>query len=324
MIKIALATAHLLGLKKIKIEDKSLPSTAHFMTTGRCLYNCSFCTQARLSKQDGQYLSRVVWPEFEKDKIKDILKKNLDKKFKRICLQVTQSPDYLEKTLEFIEYIKNISRLPISVSIRLKNLKEIEMLFDKGVNRIGLSLDVVDETDYRKIKKANYQEFLNFLLKAGKRFPGRITTHLIIGFSETEKQVVELIKKLHENRITVSLFAFTPVPGTALAKQKPPLLTKYRRVQLAQFLITSGWQYRFKFNKQDELISVGWEKNDLLEKLYKTSLFQTCGCTGCNRPYYNERPGGKLYNYPYKLSNNEFRQAIEDLNFKNYDKKICL
>jgi biotin synthase len=313
MIKIALATAHLLGLKKTKINDKSLPSTAHFMTTGRCLYNCSFCTQARFSKQDGQYLSRVIWPEFEKDKIKEILRENLDKKFKRICLQVTQSPDYLEKTLKFLDYIKKLSHLPLSVSIRPRNLKEVRLLFEKGVSRLGLALDVVNEADYQKIKKANYQEFLKFLLKVSKEFPGRITTHLIIGFSETEKQVVELIKKLHENQITVSLFAFTPVPGTALAKQKPPQLAKYRRIQLAKFLITGVWQYRFKFNKQDELISVGWKKKDLLEKLYGTSLFQTCGCTGCNRPYYNERPGDMLYNYPYKLSNNEFRQAIEDL-----------
>jgi len=128
MIKIALATAHLLGLKKTKIENKSLPTTAHFMTTGRCLYNCSFCTQARSSKQDGQYLSRIIWPEFKEDEIKEILRKNLDKKFKRICLQVTQSPDYLEKTLKFIDYIKDLSQLPLSVSIRLRNIEEVQIL----------------------------------------------------------------------------------------------------------------------------------------------------------------------------------------------------
>ena len=30
--------------------------------------------------------------------------------------------------------------------------------------------------------------------------------------------------------------------------------------------------------------------------------FQTPGCPGCNRPYYNERPGGPMYNYPHPLS----------------------
>lgn len=316
MIKIALATAHLLGLKKTKIENKSLPTTAHFMTTGRCLYNCSFCTQARSSKQDGQYLSRVIWPEFEEDEIKEILKKNLDKKFKRICLQVTQSPDYLKKTFEFIDYIKNLSRLPISVSIRPKNVEEVKILFEKGVSRLGLALDVVDENDYKKIKKANYQEFLKFLLKIAKKYPNKITTHLIIGFSETEKQAVELLKKFHKNKIIVALFAFTPVPGTALARQKPPQLVKYRRIQLARFLITGNWQHQFKFNKRGELISVGWKKKDLIEKFCGTSLFQTCGCSGCNRPYYNERPGKKLYNYPYRLSNDEFRQAIEEMDLE--------
>ncbi|MEK7633537.1 MAG: radical SAM protein [Patescibacteria group bacterium] len=316
MIKIALATAHVLGLKKTKIEDKSLPSTAHFMTTGRCVYDCSFCTQARSAKLDDQYLSRIIWPEFEKDKIKEILREKLDKKFKRICLQVTQSPGYLEKTLEFLEYIKKLSHLPLSVSIRPRNLKEVQLLFKKGVSRLGLALDVVDEIDYQKIKKGNYQEFLKFLLKAGKQFPGKITTHLIIGFSETEKQVIELIKKLHQNRLTMALFALTPIQGTALAKQKPPKLVKYRRVQLAQFLITGHWRCDLRFNKQGELRSVGWKKKDLLEKLYGTNLFQTSGCSGCNRPYYNEKPSGMLYNYPYKLSKNEFRQAINELNLE--------
>lgn len=316
MIRIALATAHVLGLKKIRIEAKSLPTTAHFMTTGRCLYDCSFCTQARSSKRDEQYLSRVVWPEFEKEKIKEILRKKLDRNFKRICLQVTQSINYFDQTLSFIDYIKGLSRLPISVSIRLKSMGEAQVLFDKGVDQLGLSLDVVDHKDFLKIKKSNYNEFLKFLLSAGRRFPGRITTHIIIGFSETEKQVIELIRNLYRNNVSVALFAFTPVRETAFEDKKPPDLSKYRKIQLAHLMIKDRWKYRLRFDKEGNLRSIGWNQKNMKEKLENSKLFQTSGCPDCNRPYYNERSSGKLYNYPYKLSQNEFRQAIEDLHLE--------
>ena len=314
MIKIALATAHALGLKKTKIEKRCLPTTAHFMTTGRCLYDCSFCTQARSSKKKDQYLSRVIWPEFEEDRIREVLKNTLEKKFKRICLQVTQSPDYLVNTINFIEYIKGICSLPLSVSIRPKNLEEVKLLFGKGIDRMGLALDVVDKDDYQKVKKGNFGRFYQFLTEANRLFPGRITTHIIIGFSETEKQAITLIKKLHDEGITVALFALTPVTETAASLNQPPEIGKYRRIQLARYLITNNLKYKFAFNKEGELTGIGFGKNYLLKKLQKTPVFQTCGCLGCNRPFYNERPGKKPYNYPYRMSNVEFKEAIEDLN----------
>ncbi|MEA3355178.1 MAG: radical SAM protein [Patescibacteria group bacterium] len=317
MIKIATGTAHVLGLKKTKIDNKALPTTAHFMTTGQCVYDCSFCSQAKSSKKNRQYLSRVTWPIFNKKEIEEKLQKNLNTQFKRICLQIVQSTDYLKQTLDFIDYIKKISNLPLSVSIRTKNFKEIKMLFNKNVNRIGLAIDTINQNDYKRIKKGNFKEALDFISLVAKNFPNRITTHLIIGFSETEKETIELMKKLNDLKITISLFAFTPIAGTELETIKPPTIQKYRHIQLAHFLITHQMEKQFKFNKKDELISFGYSKKELLTKLQPTSVFETTGCPFCNRPYYNEKPGTLLYNYPYKLSKKEFKQAINNLG------KIC-
>jgi biotin synthase len=41
--------------------------------------------------------------------------------------------------------------------------------------------------------------------------------------------------------------------------------------------------------------------------------FQTTGCLDCNRPYYNERPGKTMYNYPGPLSADQVRQALEEV-----------
>jgi len=41
--------------------------------------------------------------------------------------------------------------------------------------------------------------------------------------------------------------------------------------------------------------------------------FQTCGCPDCNRPFYNERPGGVMYNYPRPLTPVEARRAMAEM-----------
>jgi len=48
---------------------------------------------------------------------------------------------------------------------------------------------------------------------------------------------------------------------------------------------------------------------DELQKKRGGEPFQTSGCTGCNRPYYNETPGEELYNYPKPLTTEETKAA---------------
>jgi len=38
--------------------------------------------------------------------------------------------------------------------------------------------------------------------------------------------------------------------------------------------------------------------------------FRTSGCKGCNRPFYNERPSGPMYNYPRPLTPDEAAEAL--------------
>jgi biotin synthase len=40
--------------------------------------------------------------------------------------------------------------------------------------------------------------------------------------------------------------------------------------------------------------------------------FMTRGCPDCNRPYYNERPGGPMYNYPFPLGTGEAERALKE------------
>jgi biotin synthase len=67
---------------------------------------------------------------------------------------------------------------------------------------------------------------------------------------------------------------------------------------------------KFEFNSKGEIVSFGYSIQELKRAL-EPSAFQTSGCPGCNRPFYNERPSSRMYNYPKTLSNKEFEEEIQ-------------
>ena len=54
--------------------------------------------------------------------------------------------------------------------------------------------------------------------------------------------------------------------------------------------------------------------NESLESIIASGLpFQTSGCPDCNRPYYNEKPSGPIYNYPNKPNKEEIEKIKKQL-----------
>jgi lipoyl synthase len=90
-------------------------------------------------------------------------------------------------------------------------------------------------------------------------------------------------------------------------------LAAYRRLQVARDLICVRHlrMDRFVFSATGQLLDYG--VGDLEMTLADGTAFRTSGCPDCNRPYYNERPGGVMYNYPRPLTQEEARQAITEL-----------
>jgi biotin synthase-related radical SAM superfamily protein len=141
---------------------------------------------------------------------------------------------------------------------------------------------------------------------------GHVAVHLIVGLGETEREMTEMIQRMHDLGVIVGLFAFTPVRGTAMQDQPPPLLNTYRRMQVTRHLISHDLATLgdFAFSAEGRLVSSG--RSDLAKILADGLAFQTSGCPDCNRPFYNERPGGPLYNYPRLLTPEEALRAISE------------
>lgn len=257
-------------------------------------------------------LSRVNWPPWDKEVVLTAVQQAYSRgEIQRCCLQVTVSEGYLERVKEIAGRMGHQVPLGASVVARADQAGE---LLEAGLERVGLSLDAVTEEAYRRVKKGSLAEALAVIEEAARRCQGRIATHVMAGLGETEEELACMMERLQEWGVTVALFAFTPIPGTEMADEPPPPLDSYRRIQVARYLIHCGLTSTkdFTFSPEGRIVSFGIPDDEIREVLANGEAFETSGCPGCNRPYYNEPPSGPLYNYPRPLTSSETWKATEE------------
>jgi biotin synthase len=212
--------------------------------------------------------------------------------------------------------------VPISLSCPPFTKAQFKELAQAGADRISIALDAATEQLFNKIKGAQTQSPYQWkqqhqALKEAVEIFGKnqVYTHLIVGLGETEKQIIETIQQCSDAGIIPSLFAFTPVTGTKLEKTLQPPLETYRRIQLARHLIIHR-KTRFenmKFNHEQRITDYGISRTILHQVIEEGTPFCTSGCPECNRPYYNERPGGPMYNYPRQPLPDEINEITRQL-----------
>ncbi len=312
MIRISAGSAACMGLNTSQMD--AYPTTAYLLSGNLCLMNCSFCPQANGENEALNRLGRVTWPEFSWAEVEYSLIHAEKKGIGRICLQSVRHADGIETLLDIIARLKQLSKLPISLSAWIQNEEEAVRLIEAGAERVSVSLDVVNPLAYQSIKGGSLQKRLDLLFACARRLPGQISTHIICGLGESEAEALSLINRLVEANVTVALFAFVPLKGTPLEKRLPPAIDSYRRIQAGYYLLRAkaAELSSFKF-KNGHLVTFGKSVPQLKTLLAGGTAFQTSGCPDCNRPFYNERPGGIIYNYHRKLNRNERENALRVL-----------
>ncbi len=300
-MRVAIGTAAVLGLARCKQE--CLPTTAHLLMPGQCLLDCAFCAQAS-SAPDTDRLSRIAWPEFELSQALKALEAG-SSKFKRVCLQTINGSGGAEAILDYAMQIIKATDLPTSVDIRTTDMGLIDALFVAGADVVGLPLDAVTPQIYEDVRGGSFQEHLDLLEAASSKHPGRISTHIIVGLGESEKEILRALEKLHEWGVRVGLFALTTVQTEQGKWLTPPRLEAYRRIQAAKWLVENNHPSP-SVNRAREIY---FSDKDLLN--VPGRAFQTSGCKDCNRPYYNERPGDVPFNYPCSLSREDYKTAMK-------------
>jgi biotin synthase-related radical SAM superfamily protein len=307
-IRVSVGTAIVLGLLEGKLD--AAPTTAYLMTynADKCTANCGFCPQARTSQSNAELLSRVTWPAFTtKNVLKKITNATQHRKIKRVCIQALNYPQVFTHLAALITAIKQHATIPVSVSCQPLNKENTRRLAEAGADRIGIALDAATEKLFNQIKgaKANgpyrwNQQFTQLRQAVNLFGKGNVSTHLIIGLGETEKEAVNLIQQSVNTGVLPALFAFTPIRGTTLENKPQPTLASYRRIQLARCLITNrhATLTDMHFDTNGKITNFGINKAQLTQIVESGKPFLTSGCPDCNRPFYNEKPSGPIYNYP--------------------------
>jgi biotin synthase-related radical SAM superfamily protein len=324
-VRVSTGSAIAIDLLKGRLDAK--PTTVYLLMCRKekCSANCGFCPQARASKGRADRLSRVTWPAFPTEKvvegIKDTVKAGT---MKRVCIQTLNYPEAFDDVLLLVKEIKSHVVVPVSVSCKPLKPEKMKTLADAGVNRISIALDAATEKIFDKVKGRNiggpysWEKQHEALREAVNVFgEGSVSTHLIVGLGETEGELCQTIQWCVDSGVYPGLFAFTPIPGTALEDNPPPSLSSYRRAQVAHYSLTHRKVRleNMEFDKDGKITSFGISKEMLLEVIETGEPFITSGCPGCNRPYYNERPGGPLYNYPRQLQPEEIEEIKKTLDF---------
>lgn len=317
-IRVSTGSAVVLGLLDTKLD--AAPTTVYLMTNrrGKCDANCQFCPQARGSEGRADMLSRVTWPLFRTETVIDrIVGAFKDGKVMRVCIQALNYPRVLVHLSAVVGSIHSRVKIPISVSCQPLGKSSIIQLFEAGAERIGIPLDAATEEIFKKTKGIvvrgpyDWQKQRSLLNEAVGVFgKGKVSTHLIVGLGETEEQMTRMIQECVDKSVVPGLFAFTPIRGTALENESTPPLEKYRRIQLARYLILHDI-VRFEemsFSNEGNLADFGVDNKILRDVIERGEAFLTCGCPSCNRPYYNEKPSGPIFNYPRKMVRNEISQ----------------
>ena len=322
-VRVSLGTGMVLGLEEGNPPEHF--TTAFIMTYNEegCDANCAFCPQASGSVSDPKLLSRIGWPKVSfNDVVKGI---SVPGSVRRICIQTLNYPDVVTDVQDIVATIREVSNAPISVCIHPIDSKEMQILKEVGINNIGIAIDACTQSLFENIKGKGrdgpytWSGHIEAIGQAQSIFGvGNVTTHLIVGLGESEKQAAEFLMQMKEMQVRIALFAFTSIKGTSLEKIPQPELAVYRRIQILRHLLSGNkiTRKQISFDVHGKL-EFHVDTNILRESLSSGSAFRVTGCTGCNRPYYNERPRGPMYNYPRPLEEEEIDNALIEAGLVN-------
>ncbi len=322
-VRISVGTAMKLGFEKGKLPSHF--TTAFLMTYSEigCTANCAFCPQAASSTSSPEMLSRIGWPKYA---LTDVLKGLSETSgFERVCIQSLNYAHAVEDVVSIVNSIMPILDARVSVAIHPVSHSELISLQSSGIERIGIAIDACTPDLFEEIKgterKSGYSWDTH--IKAIKDAQGvfgadRVTTHLIVGLGESEKEISDFLFDMKDMGVRVGLFAFTAIKGTDLSANDSPQLGTYRRIQILRDLIARDLVQRdaVHFDAQGRLI-FPYGTEELKAKIASGNAFRVTGCPGCNRPYYNERPRGTMYNYPRPLKQDEIEKALEEAGLVN-------
>ncbi len=292
-----------------------------------CRSDCGYCGLAR--SRDGAYedksFIRVEWPLVETDELVDRLARYEDR-LTRLCISMVTHGYAYRDTLEITRRIRGRVKTPLSLLVAPPTLNEerLRELKDAGADMIGIGLDAVTEELFRQIRSdvprggLKWDNYWKIVDQSRDVFgPWKVNCHTLVGLGETDGDLMATFERLLERQIFSYLFCFNPEPDSAMADHPKPEVQRWRRVQLAKFLLEEcGLEPpAFDYDDGGALARIR-APAELVERVVSDALaFMTNGCPvagaepGGTRPMCSWRPGEAPRDYPWRPAEAE-RAAI--------------
>lgn len=329
-VQTSLAGAISLGLEPGRFMPNIRCTCLNLLLTyaGGCRASCSFCGLARSARAEGsKTFIRVKWPAYP---LTDILERIGGGRhpFKRACVSMITHDHAIEDACAVVRQVRQNTGLPVSGLLSptvMDGKKDLQKIRSAGADRAGIAIDAATEELFDRHRGAGvggphrWDLFWRCVADSVEVF-GRYMAgvHLITGLGETEEQMVHTIAKAYRMGAMTHLFSFFPEGGSILQHHPQPPLGKYRRIQLARYLINEGLADipDIHFSREGRIIDFGLDIGPCLQT---GEAFMTSGCPdsegrlACNRPFGNERASEPMRNYPYQPGPEEIRRILPQI-----------
>ena len=292
-----------------------------------CQSDCGYCglARSRMGAYEDKSFIRVEWPLVETDELIDRLARFEDR-LTRLCISMVTHGHSYRDTLDITTRIRGRVQTPLSLLVAPPSLNEerLRSLHQAGAGMIGIGLDAATENLFRSIRTnvpqgaLKWDQYWEIVGLARDIYgPWQVNCHTLVGLGETDRDLMELFDDLLNRQIFAYLFCFNPEPDSAMAGHPRTPIRRWRRIQLAKFLLEECGldPAAFSYDSQGALTCME-APEDLVHRAIRDGYaFMTNGCPsvggepGCTRPMGSWCPADEPRDYPW-MPSEEDRRAI--------------
>ncbi len=290
-----------------------------------CLSDCGYCGLARTRPGDYEDKSfiRVEWPLVETDELVRRMVRH-EHKLTRLCISMVTHGSAYRDTLDISRRITSNVAAPLSVLVAPPTLTEerLRALHGVGVQMIGIGLDAVTEDLFRSIRTdvphggLKWEQYWEIVDHARNIFGAwMVNCHTLVGLGETDHDLMTMFERLLDRQIYSYLFCFNPEPDSRMGDQPKTPVERWRRLQLAKFLLEEEG-YRadaFRYDDSGALAAIHVPRADVERTVDAGWAFMTNGCPssggepGCTRPMGSWRPSESPRDFPWQPTADDLR-----------------
>ena len=282
-----------------------------------CSSDCAYCGLARTRPGEDSERSfiRVQWPLVSTEELVRRLADH-EHELTRLCVSMVTHGRAFTDTLEITRRLTDSVATPLSLLVAPPGLTEQRLMEFKqaGADMIGIGLDAVTEEVFTSLRTdvpqggLRWEHHWRVIDQARDAFgPWKVNCHTLVGLGESDADLMAMFTRLLDREIFSYLFCFNPEPDSRMGSAPRPSLRRWRRVQLAKFLLEERGldPAVLRFDDDGALVRIHAPMALVEDAVQDGHAFMTNGCPsslgepGCTRPMGSWRPSEPPRDYPW-------------------------